>query len=182
MLRRLLDNPTHSEVVTLFANTSQEDERTLEFVDRVDREWGANIVWLEAVVHAGHGEGTTHRVVDFGSAKRKGEVFESVIAKYGIPNKAYPGACTRELKLNATKSYLRSIEWGPGTYDTAIGIRADEIDRISSVAAKNRFVYPLAVDGITKADVMAFWRGQPFDLQVPEHLGNCTWCWKKSLR
>jgi len=29
---------------------------------------------------------------------------------------------------------------------------------------------------------MAFWAAQAFDLAVPEHLGNCTWCWKKSLR
>jgi hypothetical protein len=182
MLRRLLDTVRDTEVVTMFANTSQEDDRTLEFVDRVDREWGAKVVWLEAIVHDGHGEGTTHRVVDFATANRAGDVFESAIAKYGIPNKSFPGSCTRELKLRPTTSYLRSIGWGPGTYDTAIGIRADEMDRMDSMAEKKRFIYPLAKSGITKQDVLAFWSAQPFDLQVPEHLGNCTWCWKKSLR
>ena len=182
MLRKLLDSARDTQIVTVFANTGQEDERTLKFVDRVDREWGVGIIWLEAVVHPERGAGTTHKVVSFETADRSGAVFESVIAKYGIPNKAFPGACTRELKLRAITSYLRSIGWGPGTYDTAIGIRADEIDRMDSTAAQKRFVYPLIAAGITKADVLAWWGTQPFDLNLPEHFGNCRWCWKKSLR
>ena len=33
---------------------------------------------------------------------------------------------------------------------------------------------------MTKGDIMNWWKDRHFDLQVPEHLGNCTWCWKKS--
>ena len=182
MLRRLIDKTRDTNVVVTFANTSQEDERTLEFVHKIDCEWGIGIVWLEAVVNPGRGNGTTHKVVSFDTADRSGAVFESVIAKYGIPNKGFPGACTRELKLRAITSYLRSIGWGPGTYDTAIGIRADEFDRMDSMASEKRFIYPLIADGITKDDVLAWWRTQPFDLGIPEHFGNCRWCWKKSLR
>lgn len=182
MLRRLLDSVRDARMVVTFANTSQEDERTLDFVHKVDQEWGVGIVWLEAVVHPDRGVGTTHRIVSYETADRTGATFEAVIAKYGIPNKAFPGACTRELKLRAITSYARSIGWGPGTYDTAIGIRADEIDRMDSMAAQKRFIYPLASAGITKTDVLAWWSKQPFDLNLPEHFGNCRWCWKKSLR
>ncbi len=62
------------------------------------------------------------------------------------------------------------------------GIRADEIDRMSSSAKADGIIYPLIEWGVTKADVLAWWREQPFNLDVPEHLGNCVWCWKKSKR
>jgi hypothetical protein len=33
-----------------------------------------------------------------------------------------------------------------------------------------------------KPEIMHWWRGQDFDLDLPEHLGNCVTCWKKSDR
>lgn len=36
------------------------------------------------------------------------------------------------------------------------------------------------VSDMGKEDVLAWWRSQPFDLNLPEHLGNCTFCIKKS--
>lgn len=183
MLRMILDNaPQDAQVVVAFANTGQEDPRTLEFVDEIDRRWDAKIVWLEAVVDPAPGAGTKHKVVDFASADRTGIAFEAVIAKYGIPNAAYRGICTRELKLRPITSYLRSIGWSAGTYLSAIGIRADEFDRMSANAEKDGIVYPLVTANVTKADVLSWWSRQDFDLQVPEHYGNCVWCWKKSLR
>lgn len=183
MLRMILDQaPEDVQVVVAFANSGQEDPRTLEFVDEVDRHWNADIMWLEAVVDPSPGAGTKHKIVNFASADRTGEAFESVIAKYGIPNAAYRGICTRELKLRPITSYLRSIGWSAGTYLSAIGIRADEFDRMSAHAGKDGIVYPLVNANVTKADVLSWWSRQEFDLRVPEHYGNCVWCWKKSLR
>lgn len=183
MLRLILNQaPEEAQVVVAFANSGQEDPRTLEFVDEVDRQWNAKVVWLEAVVDPEAGAGTKHQIVDFASADRSGVAFEAVIAKYGIPNAAYRGICTRELKLRPITSYLRSIGWGPGSYLSAIGIRADEFDRMSAHAEKDGLVYPLVMANVTKADVLSWWSRQDFDLQVPEHRGNCVWCWKKSLR
>src|ERR1700739_4528518 len=73
---------TH-EVISIFSNTGLEDERTLRFVDRCDRGLGFNSVGVEAVIHQEHGVGTTHRVVDFASAHRGGDIFEDMIKKYG---------------------------------------------------------------------------------------------------
>lgn len=172
----------YDDVRVLFANTGQEREETLEFVDRCDREFGFNVVWVEAKVHPGVRRAPTAQLVDFSIASRNGEPFEDVISKYGMPNPKFP-SCTRDLKLRPMLDYLRRQGWAPGTYDTAIGIRVDEIDRMSSSAVERRLVYPL-VQWVptTKPQVNAWWAQQRFRLRLKGYEGNCTWCWKKSLR
>lgn len=182
MTKRLLDEYRgKKEIVVLFANTGKEREETLRFVDRCDRDFGFNVVWLEAVVHPQKGIGTTHRIVNFDSAARAGEPFEAAIQKYGVPNKHYPH-CTRELKQRPMFSFIRSLGWKPGTFSIAIGIRHDEIDRAAVNASDDGIIYPLIYWKISKEKVLAWWREQPFSLYLPEHLGNCDFCWKKSLR
>jgi hypothetical protein len=182
MAKRLKDEWGAShELLFVFANTGQEDERTLAFVDRCDREWGLGVVWVEAKVNPASGVGTTFTVVNHNSASRAGEPFEAVIAKFGIPNKAFPG-CNRELKLRPIHAYARSIGWATGSYESAIGIRADEADRQNSRATEDRLIYPLVRWGVTKRQILRWWAQQPFGLDLPEHYGNCLWCWKKSLR
>lgn len=172
---------SRKEIVTIFANTGREHEKTLEFVQRCSDHHGWNVVWVEAVVHPEEGVGTTHRIVDFNSADREGRPFEDVIRKYGLPGPGCPH-CTRELKDRPISSYLRSIGWTPRSRSLAIGIRADEVDRISPGSLARGFTYPLADWGVTKFDVLKFWASQPFTLEIPEHEGNCRECWKKSLR
>ena len=174
----------YDEMRVTFANTGQENEETLEFVQRCDEFFGLGVVWVEAVVHPGVRKGSTHRVVDFRTASRNGEPFEAVIAKYGIPNQASRGICTRELKLNAMRSYLDSVGWPRGLYDTAIGIRADEMERgAEASAAMARLVYPLKSEHPrTKPQINAYWAAMPFRLSLKGYQGNCKWCWKKTLR
>ena len=166
------------EVVVCFMNTGCEHEETLRFVDRCDQHFGWNVVWLEAVVHHGERKGSTHRVVNFETASREGEPFEEYVKKYGLPNRVDP-SCTRELKENAFRSFVGGFQ----SVTTAIGIRADEADRISAKAAERRVIYPMITWGMTKRAVGTAMRGWPFDLGIPgDHYGNCVWCWKKSLR
>ncbi|MVA47341.1 hypothetical protein GOZ83_20000 [Agrobacterium vitis] len=172
----------YDEIITVFANTSQENEKTLEFVQRCDEAWGWNVVWVEAVTDPLRGKGATARVVTFETACRDGSVFEAMIAKYGIPG---PGFfhCTRELKERAITAYCRSIGWVAGSYDTAIGIRIDEIDRINSKAKELRLIYPLTKEfPRSKSDVNAFFNRQSWRLGLKGYQANCIWCWKKSLR
>jgi hypothetical protein len=169
------------EIVVGFANTGQEHDKTLEYVQKCDKYYGLGVVWLEAVVNPEKGMGTRHKVVNFDMAARDGRPFEDVVRKHGLPNTQFPH-CTRETKLNPIKSYLRSIGWGPRTYHTAIGIRADEMDRMSPVSIAQGAIYPLIELGITKGDVLEWEQKQPVRLGIPEHYGNCIWCWKKSFR
>lgn len=172
----------YDEIITVFANTGQENEETLEFVKRCDEAWGWNVVWIEAVTDPRPGKGVTARVVNFDTACRDGSVFEAMIAKHGIPGPGFVH-CTRELKERAITAYCRSIGWEPSSYSTAIGIRNDEVDRINPSAREKRLIYPLTrLWPHKKADVNAFWEKQPFRLELKGYQGNCKWCWKKSLR
>lgn len=163
----------------VFANTGQELEATLKFVDRCDREFGLNVVWLEAVVNPQHGKGITHKVVSFETASRNGEPFEAHIAKSGIPNSNKP-QCSDRLKTLAIEHYKKSIGWKGCKH--AIGIRSDEAKRKSEGAIRNyNICYPLCDWFETdKIDVNDFWEEMPFTLEIEEHEGNCATCWKKS--
>lgn len=183
MTQRALEElaPNYKEVVVLFANTGQENEETLRFVEKCDSHFGFNVIWVEADVNPEMGKGTKFKIVNYETASRNGEPFEAVIQKYGIPNMAFPH-CTRELKLKPMTSYMRSIGWKNGMYDTAIGIRADEVDRIHPNYKDHNFVYPMVTWGMTKPMVNSWWSEQPFRLNLKGYEGNCKWCWKKSMR
>lgn len=169
------------DMVVCMANTGEENEKSLEFAKKCEDYFGWDIVWLECVTNPVHGEGVSHKIVNFESASRKGEPFEAMIAKHGIPNKKFPH-CNRELKLCTIQSYLRSIGWAD--YYTAVGVRIDEPGRLNwKSAAENKIIYPLATHiRKTKVDINIYWSLMPFRLELTGWEGNCKWCWKKSLR
>ncbi|MBL4575587.1 MAG: hypothetical protein JKY51_05765, partial [Opitutaceae bacterium] len=164
------------------------NEETLEFVEKCDKEFNLNVVWVESVIHEGWA-GTTHKIVNFETANRDGSIFEKMIEKYGIPNLSWMH-CSRELKTRAIDSYLKSIGWMTkrGNMDVinchrAIGYRADEIDRVKSTYIEDKIIYPLAFEHpMTKQMINTFWRDMPFRLELKGYEGNCKFCWKKSLR
>lgn len=164
------------------ANTSKENEDSLIFADKCDKYFDLNLVWIEADINPDDGKGTRHIVKTFDTLTRDGSLFEKGIKKYGIPSVVNKW-CNRELKLNAIHSYLKSIGWGNfGQYKTAIGIRADEIDRISSNKEKFNLWYPLVEMGISKRDRNRFWDNMPFKLNIKGYEGNCDMCFEKTNR
>jgi hypothetical protein len=168
------------DIAVVFANTGCEHEATYDFIRDCDEHFGFGTVWIEAII-GGKGVGPRAKVVDYDTASRNGEPFEAYIAKAGIPNSTTP-ACTARLKVDALNAFYRD-HLGWKDYQTAIGIRADEADRMSSKAIEQNFVYPLVNEGWTKSMVNAEVASWPFDLQLPgDHFGNCVWCWKKSDR
>lgn len=161
----------------IFANTGQEHPATLDFVNECNHRFRLNLVWVEAVVNPTLGRGTGFNVVSYETATRSHQLFEEGCAKYGLPNPTWKW-CTRELKLAPINKYRKVT--GFAECPTAIGIRADEIDRLSD---DPQLIYPLADLGWTKQTVNSFWAEQDFDLQIPsDAYGNCVWCYKKSFR
>lgn len=168
------------EIIVVFANTGKERNETLDFINECDLRFGFNTVWIEAITRPEHGKGVGVEIVDYYTANRNGEPFERMIRKHGLPNVKNPH-CSRELKKYAIRAYCRSIGWK--NYFTAIGIRVDELDRISESAEKERFIYPfISMISTRKNDVNKFWSLQDFDLKLKTYEGNCDLCFKKSLR
>jgi len=170
------------DIRATFVNTGCEHEETLRFVDACDRHiFGGELTWIEAVIN-GPGVGPTAKVATFQTAARNGEPFEAAVAKHGVFGPSHP-QCNSRLKLEPMRWWRKHTGWDPGTYDTAVGIRADEIDRMSESAEAERIIYPLIKFGVYKADVHRILSQFEWDLKLPgEHYGNCVWCWKKTLR
>lgn len=180
MSKILLDEYSkNNEIIFIMANTSKEDNRSLEFAHKCDQYFGLNLIWVEADITLEKGKGTKHVVKNFENLTRDGSVFEKGIQKYGIPNVANKW-CNRDLKLAPIHSYIKSIGWR--NYITAIGIRADEIDRISVDRKVKKLWYPLAEKGITKLDRNKFWKQMPFTIDIKGYEGNCTMCFEKTMR
>lgn len=174
------------KMIFVFANTGQETDETLHFMHRCAEALGIEFIWVEAVVNNGR-VGTGHNIVNFHTATRSNDwrgketPFESMIKKYGIPNKSYPH-CTRELKERPIHSYVKSV-WGKGKkkYLTAIGIRTDE-SRRAKPNPNYEFIYPLIDMFPTDLwDVNDFWeKNSNLRLNLKPYQGNCRTCWKKS--
>lgn len=124
--------------ICIFANTGMENEETLEFLDRCDREYNLNIIWLEAVVHE-HGKGNTYRITDFKNAYRINQYFDPLhpfhahVKKNGIPNATYP-QCSDRLKEQVIESYKKAN--GLNGVKQALGMRIDESNRATSKKAR----------------------------------------------
>ncbi len=187
-----------ANVLVCFQNTGVEREETLAFIDRCSREWGVPVVWLEYRYEGRHRaaldetapakrkrNGTPgFAVVDFVNASRNGEPFEAVIrARNMLPNPV-TRFCTVELKIRTLARYVKSLGWEQWT--NCIGFRADEPQRVAKLRRNSEAersgeeaVTPLHKAGVTKADVMAFWKAHPFDLGIDSDAGNCTLCFLK---
>jgi len=172
--------------VVTFANTGLEAEGTLFFIDECSQEWNIPITWVEAKCKDENGNTfsqkgwkVSHKIVNFETASRNGEPFEEMISILGIPRTQEP-YCSRQLKVSAMQSYLKSIGWND--YHTAIGIRFDELRRLSSNSVQQKIIYPFAeIFPVTKSMVSEWWQKQPFNLEIHPDEGNCVNCWKKDF-
>lgn len=194
-------------VKAAFENTGREHERTLEFIAEIERRWHAPIRWLEYMRRPGPVT-TNGKTIDChgwievnaNTASRKGEPFEQLLDVYAdfrrvakekppvLPNPVQR-FCTGVLKQRVMHWWVtESLGW-EGEYTVAIGLRADEPRRVRELTAAYKAIQPvapLAAAGVTHADVMEFWKGQPFDLGLEHHpklgtyQGNCDFCFLKS--
>jgi len=164
------------DVHVCFANTGKEREETLRFVHECATRWGIKVRWLERDGKKGV------REVGFNSASRDGEPFTALLRdKRYLPN-AVTRFCTIELKIRVMKHWAMSLGWTNWT--NIIGLRHDEKTRVDKARRpqRERWVNAMPLDDaqITNRMVRAFWREQPFDLQLLPFEGNCDACFLKA--
>lgn len=176
MAKYIKERYCNDNLLFVFANTGKEAEATLEFANKCDKEFGLNLVWLEAEINQDKGIGTSYKIVDFETANRNGLPFKNAIRKYGLPSKVYRH-CTRELKEVPIHKFAK--DYFGSEYLTAIGIRKDEEHRLSP---KKNVIYPLAEINIDERFIREWWKKQSFDLELKDYEGNCDLCFQKSVR
>jgi 3'-phosphoadenosine 5'-phosphosulfate sulfotransferase (PAPS reductase)/FAD synthetase len=179
-----------SDVRVAFANTGKEREETLRFVHECGSRWEVDIQWLEwrdhrrKYLNKESAREESYELVGFNSASRNGEPFAALVAgKSYLPN-WQARFCTQHLKIQVLNEYAQDIGFVAGKYAEVIGLRYDEGHRIfKGIANAEKFgrlcLYPLSKAKVTKADVMAFWSAQPFDLGLEPWEGNCDLCFLK---
>lgn len=188
MLRRILDVGLQPDVHVLFANTGKERPETLDFIHECETRWAVPVQWLE------YRPWTTERdhhpsqfdvdVVTYEIASRNGEPFDRLLQKLGFLPNVTLRSCTHYLKTKTINKYAKEA-LGFDHWAAVIGIRADEPRRVAKLLAQNERedgerTLPLHEAGITVEDVMAFWKQQPFDLQLRPDEGNCDLCFLKA--
>jgi 3'-phosphoadenosine 5'-phosphosulfate sulfotransferase (PAPS reductase)/FAD synthetase len=167
------------DVMVCFANTGREMPATLDFVRDCAAQWNVPIRWLEyRRQHDAH----AYEVVNHNSASREGEPFEQMLAWMNVLPNVQARSCTTQLKIKTMRRYaMTHLGWLHWT--NAVGLRADEMGRVHRAKLRRerwQLVCPLADAGIEEPDVLAFWRGQPFDLQTKHKAeGNCDGCFLK---
>lgn len=185
-----------------FQNVGCENAKTYDFIDRLEQDLQQAIYRLEFRAPP-RGEPpikASFEVVEHSKLWRKGirngpyadmlDCLKSFREKHKGLGPVSPWArsriCTAYLKIRTQRKWCASLGWGhPRDYTEYVGLRADEPDRVSRMIGRNDLLHtderaPLFNAGVTKDRVMKFWASKSFDLGLPEHLGNCEYCFLKN--
>ena len=173
------------DVVVCFANTGKEREETLRFIHECGSRWKVYVRWLEFRSDRKRLPlAERFEQVGFNSASRAGEPFEELIRRKQRGPNSLMRFCTERLKVQVMTDFAASLGWPEGSYKEVVGLRADEGLRVLRLIDRSQergrtVIAPLANAGVSKRDVMAFWRDQPFDLGLLPGEGNCDLCFLK---
>lgn len=188
MLNQIIDahgGTLPDDVHVCFANTGKEREETLRFVHECATRWGVHVRWLEwrSPDESEHPKLRFAEVSHNGAARDGSPFMKLIRRKQYLPN-SQMRYCTIELKIRVMRDFMKSL--GYKNWTNATGLRADEMHRVWKTYERNdsgkepfTTVCPMAKAGATVRDVAAFWKRQPFDLDLMSHEGNCDLCFLK---
>lgn len=159
----------------IYMDTGFEHPNTYDFIRNISQRIGTQITYIRGDFSRPLGDGVGYSVVGVDSINDDAIPFAGMMKKYGVP---YTGGmfCTDRMKLQPFKKYC-SDTYGRGNYETWLGIRIDEPKRLTE---KKGIRYLAEISDFEKQDVLDWWSKQDFDLNIPEWLGNCVFCPKKS--
>ena len=164
------------KVVYVFCDTGAEHPETYEFIRRTAKNLDIDIICLRLKVVGPLGVGNTYEKVSLKWIKNDLKPWSDMCKKYGLPYVTGP-FCTDRMKLVPFRKYCDE-HFGEGNYTTYLGIRCDEPKRLK---AREGVVYLGDISDCDKQDILDWWKEKSWDLKIPEHLGNCVFCIKKSI-
>lgn len=174
----LKDKPNHT---FFFQNTGRERPETLDFLDKMDKEFDLNLIWMEYYCPDPK-EKAGYKIVNYKTANRTGRPFSELNQKrQAIPNQ-HKRFCTMELKIFTARRYIRSLKLKPLRWNYALGYRSDEPLRKTRSDSMQNTITPLRDMGLNIEHVSEFWKAQSFDLKLPmlpngkTFGGNCMGC------
>lgn len=103
------------------------------------------------------------------------------------PARYFGKTCWQELKaygmpFGELANIFRAAVRGESLSDFYLAGSTRELITLRAETLKQKKLrYLVELSDMNKADVNAFWSKMPFDLEIPDHLGNCVFCFKKSL-
>lgn len=164
----------------IFMDTGAEHPKTYEFIKKCVEHFGIKLTCLQGDFEQPVGVGHSYKVVPIESLKHDmiNGPFGRLMAKYGVPT-VVSAWCTSRMKEETHDKYCND-KYGKGNYITWLGIRADEPKRLR-IGKNPALRYMAEITDFEKDDVLDFWQEMPFNLEIDEHLGNCVFCFKKSI-
>ncbi|QZI87782.1 Dam methyltransferase with PAPS reductase domain [Vibrio phage 44E38.1] len=165
------------DVRYLFMDTGAEHPKTYEFIRNVTSEFKIDLVCLRTKFNPELGKANSFDVIDIKDCKPDLKPWVDMLSKYGTPYNPGGAFCTDRMKLVPFKKYCDQ-SFGKGNYKTWLGIRADEPKRLKP---REDAEYLASISDFEKEDILDWWEEQSFNLEIPEHLGNCVFCIKKGI-
>lgn len=169
-------------------DTGAEHPETYEFIKKVVDYFSIDLVCLRLKASRKLGVANSYVKMELSELKPDLKGWKEMVVKYSTLYMPQGAFCTRAMKTDLFEWYCNN-EFGKKKYHCWLGMRKEEPDRLKPqgerVSKKRKNWY----DGISyladlsdfdKEDVNKFWSEMPFDLQIPDHLGNCVFCIKKS--
>lgn len=160
----------------IFMDTGAEHPKTYKFIRQIVRRWGIKLTCLRVVYNKTLGKGNSYKIINYNKIRCDLEPWKGMVRKYGCPSVVAP-YCTSRMKIEIHNKYCND-KYGKDKYITWIGIRADEPRRLKDNPGIG---YLANMSDFDKEDILDWWEEQPFNLEIPEYLGNCVFCIKKSL-
>lgn len=165
------------DVDFVFMDTGAEHPKTYDFIRNVNREFDLNLTCLRTRFNPELGKGNSYEVISIDDIKHDLKPWREMLKKYGTPYNPGGAFCTDRMKLVPWTKYLND-KYGKGNYETYLGIRIDEPKRLKP---RDGVVYLGDISDFDKQDILNWWKEQPFNLEIEEHLGNCVFCIKKGV-
>ena len=179
------------DVEYVFSDTGAEHPKTYQFIKQIVKTWKIDLTCLQPVYSHTRGVGVTYKKVAFDSLRWDLSRIQDHAKIYGNFTINRPH-CTSRMKSDCQDKYKRD-KYGAGNFYQWFGIRIDEPARLKFFNVTNDFFkdentnpnnirYLAEISDFEKTDVLHWWSQQGFDLDLPEHLGNCVFCIKKSCK